>query len=141
MKQGVRMIRRWNPGTLAAPIGMYSHLAHVPSDHELVVISGQVGAMPDGSLAGDDAESQTEAVFANVERLLAAAGAGPEHLVKVFSMVAGTGSLAGFRAVVKQTFTRWYPDGDWPAQSLIVAAALARPEILVEVEALAAVPR
>ncbi|GHE78582.1 hypothetical protein GCM10017786_05340 [Amycolatopsis deserti] len=134
------MIRRWNPDTVAAPIGMYSHLAHVPPGHELVVISGQVGALPDGSLAAD-AESQTEAVFANLERLLAAAGAEPRHLVKLFSMVAGTEHLPGFRAVVKRTFTRWFPNGDWPAQSLIVAAALASPDILVEVEAMAAVPR
>ncbi|NIH83467.1 RidA family protein [Amycolatopsis granulosa] len=135
------MIRRWNPGTVAAPIGMYSHLAQVPAGHELVVISGQVGARPDGTLAGEDAAAQTEAVFANLERLLAQAGAGPQHLVKVFSMVAGTEHLPGFRSVVKQTFTRWFPGGDWPAQSLIVAAALATPDILVEVEAMAAVPR
>ncbi|OXM75047.1 MULTISPECIES: RidA family protein [Amycolatopsis] len=135
------MIRRWNPDTVAAPIGMYSHLAQVPSGHELVVISGQVGVLPDGSLAGADAEAQTEAVFANLERLLAAAGAQPGHVVKVFSMVAGAEHLPGFRTVVKRTFTRWYPDGDWPAQSLIVAAALARPDLLVEVEAMAAVPR
>ncbi|GAA0527303.1 translation initiation inhibitor [Saccharopolyspora subtropica] len=135
------MIRRWNPETLAAPIGLYSHLSHVPADHELVVVSGQVGVLPDGSLAGEDAESQTRAVFANIERAFRAAGAGPDQLVKVFSMVAGAENLAGFRAGVREAFTRWFPGGDWPAQSLIVVSALARPEILVEVEVMIAVPR
>ncbi|MFD2467746.1 RidA family protein [Amycolatopsis silviterrae] len=135
------MIRRWNPETLAAPIGTYSHLAHVPAEYELVLVSGQVGVLPDGSLAGDDAESQTRAVFANIERLLEAVGAGPDQLVRVFSMVAGTEHLGGYRTALRETFERWYPGGDWPAQSLIVAAALAKPEILAEVEATIAVPR
>ncbi|WP_406631401.1 RidA family protein [Amycolatopsis sp. WGS_07] len=135
------MIRRWNPETLAAPIGTYSHLAHVPAEYELVLVSGQVGVLPDGTLAGDDAESQGRAVFANIERLLEAAGAGPDQLVRVFSMVAGTEHLAGYRTALREAFERWYPRGDWPAQSLIVAAALAKPEILAEVEATIAVPR
>ncbi|WP_326568916.1 RidA family protein [Amycolatopsis rhabdoformis] len=135
------MIRRWNPDTLAAPIGTYSHLAHVPADHELVVVSGQVGVLPDGELAGADAQAQGRAVFANIERLLEAAGASPAQLVRVFSMVSGTEHLPGYRAALRETFVRWYPEGDWPAQSLIVVAALATPEILVEVEAMIAIPR
>lgn len=135
------MIRRWNPDTVAAPLGKYSHLARVPTDHEIVFLSGQVGALPDGSLAGDDVDAQAHAVFDNIERLLAAAGGSPENLVRVFSMVAGVEHLPGFRTVLGETFTRWFPHGDWPAHSLIVAAALARPDILVEVEAVAAIPR
>lgn len=135
------MIRRWNPETVAAPIGPYSHLAHVPADHELVVVSGQVGVLPGGELAGPDAESQTRAVFANLERLLEAADAGPGNLVKVFSMLSGTEHLDGFRTASREAFTRWYPQADWPAQSLIVVAALASPELVVEVEALVAVPK
>ncbi|MEV7554596.1 RidA family protein [Amycolatopsis sp. NPDC089917] len=135
------MIQRWNPETVAAPIGPYSHLVRVPADHELVVVSGQVGVLPDGELAGPDAEAQTRALLANLERLLEASGAGPEHLVKIFSMLSGTEHLDGFRTAMRETFTRWYPEADWPAQSLIVVAALARPELVVEVEALVAVPK
>ncbi|MGH8916906.1 MAG: RidA family protein, partial [Actinomycetes bacterium] len=68
-------------------------------------------------------------------------GAGPEHLVKVFTMVAGVEHLAGSRVARKEVFDRWFPEGDWPAQSLIVAAALATPELAVEIEAVAAVPK
>ncbi|MFE0026731.1 RidA family protein [Amycolatopsis sp. NPDC059021] len=135
------MIRRWNPDTVAAPLGAYSHLAHVPADHELVVMAGQIGVLPEGGLAGEDVTAQTEAVYANIERLLEAAGAGPRQLVKVFSMVASTEHLPGYRAAMREVFTRWFPDGDWPAHSMIVVAALAKPELLVEVEALAALPR
>ena len=64
------MIRRWNPAAIAAPIGQYSHLASVPADHELVFVSGQVGVLDDGTLAGSDARSQTRQIFINIERLL-----------------------------------------------------------------------
>lgn len=133
--------RRWNPDNVAPPIGRYSHLAAVPSDHELVFISGQVGVLEDGTLAGSDAESQTRQIFANMERLLESLGAGPEHLVKLLTLVSGTEHLAGCRAAQGEVFAKWYPDGDWPAQSLAVVAALAKPELTVEIEGMAAVPR
>lgn len=90
------MSKRWNPETVAAPVGRYSHLAQIPADHELVVVAGQIGARPDGTLAGPDAEAQTREALANIERVLAAAGAGPEHLVKVFSMVSRHRASARF---------------------------------------------
>jgi enamine deaminase RidA (YjgF/YER057c/UK114 family) len=135
------MPKRWNPDDVSAPVGRYSHVAQVPAGHELVVVAGQVGVRPDGVLAGPDAEAQTREVLANLERVLAGAGARPADLVKVFSMVAGTDHLPGFRAAMGEAFERWFPEGDWPTQSLIVVTALAKPEIVVEIEAMAAVPR
>jgi 2-iminobutanoate/2-iminopropanoate deaminase len=134
------MIRRWSPAVVGAPLAQYHHLAAAPADHELLFVSGQVGTRPDGTFAGADAESQTRQIFANLEALLDSAGAGPPHVLKLFTMVAGTEHLAGCRAARAEVFARWYPEGDWPAHSLIVVAALATPEILVEVEAYAALP-
>jgi 2-iminobutanoate/2-iminopropanoate deaminase len=37
-------------------------------------------------------------------------------------------------------FAKWFPDGDFPASTLAVVAALAGPDYAVEVEAVAAVP-
>jgi enamine deaminase RidA (YjgF/YER057c/UK114 family) len=105
-----------------------------------VFVSGQLGVLPDGTLAGPDAETQTRQIFANIEVLLAAQGAGPEHLVKLLTMVAGTEHLGGYRAAQAETFAKWFPDGDFPAQSLMVVAALAGPDYAAEVEAIAAVP-
>jgi enamine deaminase RidA (YjgF/YER057c/UK114 family) len=135
------LIHRWNPATLAPPIGQYSHLAAVPAGHELVMISGQVGVLPDGSLAGPDAETQTRQIFANIERLLDSLGAGPEHLVKLFTLIAGVEHLDGCRAARQEVFAKWYPDGDWPAHSLAVVVALADPALTVEIEGVAALPR
>ena len=108
--------RRWNPEDVAPPLGRYSHLAEVPPGHRLVFVSGQLGVLPDGTLAG------------------------PEHLVKLLTLVAGTEHLPGYRAAQADVFAKWFPDGDFPAQSLAVVAALAGPDYTAEVEAVAAVP-
>ncbi|SDW05119.1 Enamine deaminase RidA, house cleaning of reactive enamine intermediates, YjgF/YER057c/UK114 family [Saccharopolyspora shandongensis] len=134
------MIKRWNPEGVAPPIGRYSHLARVPAGHEYLIISGQVGTSPNGELAGPDAESQTRAALTNIENLLKAAGAELKHLVKLFAMLSSTDRLAGYRKALQEALTRWYPNEDWPTHSLIVVAALATPELAVEVEATAAIP-
>lgn len=134
------MIQRWSPGVVSPPVGQYSHLAGVPAGHELVFVSGQIGAGPDGVLP-PDAEAQSRLAHENLATLLTAAGGGPEHLVKMFTMVAGAEHLGAVRAGRGPLFERWFPNGDWPAHSLIVVAALATPEIIVEVEAVAAIPR
>jgi 2-iminobutanoate/2-iminopropanoate deaminase len=135
------MIRRWNPAGVAAPIAKYSHLAAVPADHELIFISGQVGVREDGALAGTDAESQTLQAFANIGTLLASIDAGPEHLVKLVTMVAAREHLDGSRIAREEILASWYPDGDWPAHSLMVVDSLATPQLTVEIEGMAAVPR
>ncbi|GLW06196.1 hypothetical protein Misp01_13260 [Microtetraspora sp. NBRC 13810] len=134
------MVRRWSPAGIGAPVGQYSHLAAAPAGADLLFVSGQVGTLADGSFAGTDAYAQTRQIFANLAALLASAGSGPEHLVKLFTMVAGADHLAGCRAARAEAFAGWFPGGDWPAHSLIVVSALASPEILVEVEAVALVP-
>jgi 2-iminobutanoate/2-iminopropanoate deaminase len=135
------MIRRWSPDGLAAPIGQYSHLAAVPPDHELIFIAGQVGVLEDGTLAGTDGESQTRQAFANIGVLLNSLGAGPENLVKLVTMVSAREHLAGSRAAREEVFAAWYPGGDWPAHTLMVVDSLATPELTVEIEGFAAVPR
>jgi enamine deaminase RidA (YjgF/YER057c/UK114 family) len=135
------MIRRWSPDGLAAPLGQYSHLAAVPPDHELIFIAGQVGVLEDGTLAGTDGESQTRQAFANILALLHSLGAGPENLVKLVTMVSAREHLAGCRAAREEVFAAWYPAGDWPAHSLMVVDSLATPELTVEIEGFAAVPR
>ncbi|MGW0517570.1 RidA family protein [Crossiella sp. NPDC003009] len=134
------MIQRWSPAVVGPPVGQYSHLATAPAGHELLFVSGQIGARPDGSMPAD-AESQSRQAHENLAALLAEAGGGPEHLVKLFTMVAGTEHLPAVRAGRAGLFEQWFPAGDWPAHSLIVVAGLAAPHILIEVEAVAAVPR
>ncbi|MEU8267266.1 RidA family protein [Sphaerisporangium sp. NPDC049002] len=134
------MIRRWNPPGVAPPLSQYSHLVSVPSDHELVLIAGQFGLLPDGTLAGVDAETQSRQIFVNIETLLASIGAGPENLVRLFTMVTGSEHLEGSRRARHEAFARWYPDGDYPTNSIAVLDALSTRELNVQIEGLAAIP-
>ncbi|KIF77562.1 endoribonuclease [Streptomyces sp. 150FB] len=124
---------------MAAPVGKYSHLAEPPAGHRLVFVSGQVGAHPDGSVPAD-AKEQTRLVFANLRVLLDELGAGPEHLVKLLTFVAGTESLPGWAEARDDVYAQWYPDGSYPAHSLAVVTALARHDLLVETEGVIVVP-
>lgn len=123
-------------------MGRYSHLAEVPAGHRLVFVSGQVGNLPDGGMAGPDAASQTEQALANIEALLASEGVTPRHLVRLQTFLAGTEHLAGFREGFAAVYARWFPAGadDFPGHSLLVVQALAAPEICVEIEGWFAVP-
>lgn len=125
---------------MPAPIGRYSHLADVPESCTLVFVSGQVGNLRDGSLAGLDALSQTRQVFANLQAAFDEIGAKPRDLVKLMTFVAGSHHLSGFYEARNEVFADWYPRGDVPAHSLAVVAALADPEITVEIEAIVALP-
>lgn len=130
-----------NPHTLAAPIGPFRHFTVVPDDHRLVFVSGQVGQDSDGALVPGGCFGQTLQVFRNLDAILAELGATPQHVVKLFTIVAGAGSFGEFARARAEVFARWYPDGDFPAHSAFAAAELAAPELLVELEAVIAVPR
>ncbi len=103
-------------------------------------VSGQVGSDVSGALVAEDAERQTRRAFAKIAALLQEVGATPSAIVKPLTFVAGEQHLAGFYAARNETFGAWYPDGDVPAHSLAVVAALADPALAVEIEAVLAVP-
>lgn len=124
---------RTNPDCVAPPIGKYSHLSTVPHGKQLVFIAGQVGNDTNGQLA-ETAEEQTVLALKNIERLLASMGAVPADLVRLLTFVSGTESIPGFAAGRDRVFKEWFPNDDFPGHSLAVAAALIKPEVLVELE-------
>ena len=121
-----------NPPTLTAPPG-YSQVA-VLSGGALIVIAGQVALDAQGTVVGPgDFALQTTQVFRNLMAALEAAGAGPEHLVKLTTFVTDLSQLAIFRQVRDQFLDPARP----PASTLVQVSRLFRPEFLIEVEALA----
>ncbi len=126
------MNRATNPPTVAAPIGAYSHSVEIPPHSRILYISGQVGIGPDGLLK-EGVEAQTEQVCRNIVAILEANGMGIADLVKVNSYIINPGDLGAFRAAR----TRVFGDAK-PASTLAVIQALAGPQYLVEIEAIAA---
>lgn len=134
-------ITGWNPETIAAPIGPFRHVVQVPANTQLAFISGQIGQDASGQLVQGGCAAQTLQTFTNLERALESLSASPQDIVKLFTIVAGEGSFQAFSSTRAQVFRRWYPNSDFPAHSAFTAAELASPEILVEIEAIVAVPQ
>jgi 2-iminobutanoate/2-iminopropanoate deaminase len=96
----------------------------------LLFLSGQIPLDPaTGALVTGDITAQTERVFDNLETVLAAAGAGLQHVVKATVFLPDMGDFAAMNAV----YSRRMPS-PFPARSTIGVAALplgARVEIEV----------
>lgn len=121
-----------SPSTLPAPAG-YSHVVSA-RPARMVWVSGQVAMNADGSAAPPgDWEAQTRLAFENVGRALEAAGAGWADVVKLTFFVVDVSALATVRSVRDEFVARKKP----PASSLVQVAGLVRPDLLIEVEAVA----
>lgn len=129
------MIRLWSPPTLPTPGSRYSHLALAEGATRRLEISGQVGVLPDGTLA-TGLGAQLDAAFANVDRGLEAAGMTRANLMKitVYLTEATSDAVATYRA----RRDLWVGDALPPAATLLIVAGLASPTWLVEVDAVAA---
>jgi 2-iminobutanoate/2-iminopropanoate deaminase len=119
------------PEGLAPPGPPYSPVV-VAGD--LVYTAGQVAMDADGTIVPGGIEEQTVQVLDNVERCLAAAGCSLDDVVKVTAFLSDLDAFEGFNRVYARRFARPYP-----ARSA-VGARLA-PGLLVEIEALARIPR
>jgi 2-iminobutanoate/2-iminopropanoate deaminase len=126
------MLKRHNPGTVAPPLARYSHAIEVPAGARWLHLSGQVGVRPDGTLA-EGAEAQVEQTWANILALLQAAGMTVHDLVKVTVFLTDPAHIPLQREVRQRVL-----GGVTPASTLLVVAGLARPDLLVEIEAIAA---
>jgi enamine deaminase RidA (YjgF/YER057c/UK114 family) len=121
-----------SPEDLPAPHG-YSQVVTVPAGTQ-VWVSGQVGAEPGGDVPVGW-EAQTRLAFRNVERALASAGAGWEDVFKLTTFVVDMSALATVRRVREEFVAGTSP----PASTLVQVSALVRPELLIEIEAVALV--
>lgn len=133
-------IEIFNPETVAAPAGTYSHVAKVPPGATLVVIAGQVAIGPDGALVGrDDFDAQCVQAFANVEAALVAAGGGWANVIQTMTFLTRREDVARLRAWRTTEFPKLLPDARYPPNTLLVVSGLADEAMLLEVQALAAI--
>lgn len=125
-----------NPPSLNPPVG-FTHVV-TATGARTVYVSGQVGVTPAGEVVGKgDLRAQTERTFENLGAALAAAGAAFRDVVKVTYFVVG---LQPEHLPVVREVRKKYLDPDHPpASTLVGVAALAAPDWLIEVEAVAVV--
>jgi enamine deaminase RidA (YjgF/YER057c/UK114 family) len=130
---------RLQPEGLSSPLGQYSHVSRARPG-QLVFVAGQVPVDARGDVVGEgDLEAQVRQVFHNLDRALSAAGGTLESVLTFTTFLTETGNLQDFRRIRQQLFTELYPDGAYPANTLVVVTGLASPAFLVEIEAVAVV--
>jgi enamine deaminase RidA (YjgF/YER057c/UK114 family) len=122
------------PVDLLAPRG-YSHV--VSASGTSVFVAGQVAYDDEGRVVGPgDLRVQTEQVFKNIVRALAAAGARNEDVVKITVFVVNY--TPADRAVIAEVRSRFVGNPP-PASTLVGVQALVMPELMIEIEAIAVI--
>ncbi len=123
-----------------APGNGYAHA--VTASGPLAFVSGQVGADADGRVAGGpgDLRAQTRQALRNLELVLGELGAGWNDVVRFTWYVVDVAEVQVIRDVRDEFVRPALGDLPNPASSLVQVAALFRPEFLVEVEAVVALP-
>jgi enamine deaminase RidA (YjgF/YER057c/UK114 family) len=121
-----------SPDSLPPPFG-YSHIVDSPASR-IVYISGQVPLDSDGRLVGEaDFEAQTRQVFENLTRALATADAAWSDVVKLNYFLTDLSQITALRTIRDEFVDTERP----PASTLVQVSGLFRPEVMVEIEAVA----
>ena len=123
-----------SPTTIHPPFSAYSNGVEIPAGQKLVFCSGQLGITRAGDIPASAAE-QAELCFDNIAAILAEAGLGLEHIVRVNAYVSDREHLRPYMDVRNKRF-----GAPLPASTLMVVSGFARPEFFVEIEAVAAGP-
>lgn len=118
-----------NPEGAPKPAPSYSQCVLVTGEARRLIISGQIGVKPDGTIL-DDAEAQIEQTFANIGAILKAHGMAPANIVKMTVFLTDA-ALIGALRTKRGAFMGGHP----PASTLLIVAGLADPRFKVEVEA------
>jgi len=125
--------RKMNPETIAPPMGHYCHAMEIGEGSRVMYVSGQVGVAPDGTVPSDF-RAQAENAWNNCERILEFNGMRIKDVVKVNHYLLRAADIPTYNEVrIKHLGTAQ------PASTLMIVAALFKPEFLVEVEMVAAI--
>jgi enamine deaminase RidA (YjgF/YER057c/UK114 family) len=116
----------------------FTNVVAVTGPVKMVYVGGQDAVDPTGAIVGKgDIGAQTEQVLTNIRTALAAAGAEPRHVIKWnLWVVEGQDLRAGFEAFRRAWGQQPHP----PAITMAFVSALANPEFLIEMDAIAVIP-
>lgn len=109
--------------------GLWSNCLKVGNQ---VFISGMTARQPDGETVIGDEYEQSKIIFEKIKNLVEAAGGTMDNIIKMTIFVTNIVNNTEVWRARKEFFT-----GDFPACTLVEVKSLAKPEILLEIEALA----
>lgn len=135
-KGGRRVHEVLQPDDWVKPVG-YSN--GIVATGRQVFVGGQIGWNRQGVFESDDFVAQTAQALRNIVRVLAEAGAGPEHLVRMTWYIVDKkeylANLKGVGQAYRDIIGRHYP-----AMAMVQVAALIEDQARVEIEATAVIP-
>ena len=125
----------------AVPRGRFPHVKVAGG---FAFVSGTSSRLPDNTIAGAsvdefgtttlDIRVQTRAVLENIRDILGAVGAGLEDLVSVTAYLVSMNDFGGYNEVYGEFF-----DEGGPARTTVAVHQLPHPQLLIEIQAVAAV--
>jgi enamine deaminase RidA (YjgF/YER057c/UK114 family) len=117
----------------------YTH-AVITDNQRLLFISGQVPTNEKGEIIGKgDLEAQTRQVFENLKTILQASGSDFAHVIKTTTFVKNY--KPEDIPVIRKVCSAYYSTGEPPASTLVGVQSLFNPDILIEIEAIAVIPK
>jgi enamine deaminase RidA (YjgF/YER057c/UK114 family) len=131
-------IKIFSPDVLGKPLGQYSQITRVKAS-EFVYIAGQLATNRQGTIIGaDDFDAQCAQVFANIETALKSVGAGWGNVVEFTTYLVHSQDIPKFMTYRKREFPKFFPDGAYPPNTLLMVDRLVQEPFLVEVKTIAA---
>ena len=117
-----------NPPGAPVPASRYSQAALIQGEGKRLVISGQIGVLPDGTPVADP-QDQIGQALANLGAVLAGHGMGVANLVKMTVFLTDPALIPHWRRH-RDAFLGSHA----PTSTLLIVAGLASPDFKVEVE-------
>ena len=126
-----------NPTTWKQPRGYANGIA---AEGRMVFLGGMIGWNGQEEFETDDFAGQVDQCLANIVAVLAEAGAGPEHLVRMTWYVIDNREYLDRLPDVGAAY-RKHLGRNFPAMALVQVAGLVEDRARVEIEATAVIPR
>ncbi|MGC1780016.1 MAG: RidA family protein [Xanthobacteraceae bacterium] len=129
MPRSIRTVT--SPAVPEPPPGLFSNCLVVG---EVIHVSGQHAGTPRGAVGGASMLMQAREAFGRVLALVRAAGGCTDDVLKVTIYVCDMSRRAEVSAARREVF-----DEPFPCSTLVGVSALAQPDLLVEIDAIAVI--
>jgi len=129
------IVERIHPPTMARSAG-YDHA--IIAKGTPVFVTGQIALDAAGNVVGaGDIDAQVEQVWKNIQTVLECCGSSLSDIVKLTTFATDARYMQNIGAYRRKLFK----EGEFPGSTFLVVTALSKPELLVEIEAIAMVER
>ncbi|WP_024275217.1 MULTISPECIES: RidA family protein [unclassified Hyphomicrobium] len=131
-------IKIFTPPTLGKPLGQYSQITRVKAS-EYIFIAGQVGISTDGiAVPPEDFDGQCVQIFANLFAALQSCDADWSNVVQFTTYMVDPNEIPKFMAYRLREFPKFFANGAYPPNTLLMINRLVHAEFRIEVSAIAA---